>query len=172
MPASGSSETICPGCGLVMPKRDNATGHEYINASPECWSVYTEVLEAEYSNGLLFAQVHQLTVDTYAAQHAGGRHPDKSLAVHLAGLYLVLGRGLPQSVISQHRQRLATNVKVWPHFTPPEPIKSFTVFDVALADSHFNAVKEWSQLVWKAWSPHHAGIAQFVAAYQIGRAHV
>src|SRR5215467_14647334 len=69
-----ANETVCPGCGLAMPKRLEATGHEYINASPECWSVYTEVLEAEYSNPLLFAQVHQLTVDTYAAQHPGGKH--------------------------------------------------------------------------------------------------
>ena len=90
-----------------MPKRDSANGHEYINASPECWSVYREVLEAEYSNPLLFAQAHQLTVDTYAAQHSGGKHPDKSLDIHLAGLYLVLERGLPQNIISQCRQRLA-----------------------------------------------------------------
>src|SRR5690348_13465075 len=125
------SEGTCPGCGLVMPKRDGASGHEYINASPECWSVYTEVLEAEYSNPLLFAQVHQLTVDTYAAQHPGGKHPDKSLDIHLAGLHLVLERGLSQNIISQCRQRLATAVKAWPHFKAPEPVTSFTVFDVA-----------------------------------------
>jgi hypothetical protein len=123
------------------------------------------VLEAEYSNPLLFAQVHQLTVDTYAAQHPGGKHPDKSLDIHLAGLYLVLERGLPQNIISQCRQRLATVVKAWPHFMPPDAVRSFTVFDVALADSHFNAVKEWSATVWTAWAGQHATIAEFVAAY-------
>src|SRR5207253_526604 len=161
MNIAANNETICPGCGLIMPKSDRATGHEYINASPECWSVYTEVLEAEYSNALLFAQVHQLTVDTYATQHAGGQHPDKSVAIHLAGLYLVIERQLAQSVISQHRQRLASAIKVWPHFRPPEPVRSFTVFDVALAESHASAVKEWSKIVWKAWSPHHAAIGKF-----------
>ena len=160
-----TTESICPGCGLVTPKRDGAAGHKYINASPECWSVYTEVLEAEYSNAVLFGQVHQLTVDTYAVQHAGGKHPDKSVDVHLAGLYLVLERGLPQSAITEYRQRLANNVKSWPHFVPPQPVTSFTVFDVALADSHTSAVQEWSRIVWKAWSPHLRAIAQFAAAY-------
>jgi hypothetical protein len=160
-----TTETVCPGCGLTMPKRDTSVGHEYINASPECWSVYTEVLETEYSNALLFAQVHQLTVDTYAAQHAGGKHPDKSLDIHLSGLYLVLEQGRPQSAISRSSQRLATDVKAWPHFTPPEPVWTFTIFDVALAESHFNAVKEWSAVVWKGWAAHHAAIAEFVAAH-------
>ncbi len=55
---------ICPGCRLGMPKRHTLTAHGYYNATPECWSVYTEVLASEYSNGVLFGQVHQLTVDT------------------------------------------------------------------------------------------------------------
>jgi hypothetical protein len=39
------------------------------------------------------------------------------------------------------------------------------VFDVALADSHWNAVKEWGATVWKAWAEHHATIADFVATH-------
>jgi len=122
-------------------------------------------MEAEYSNALLFAQVHQLTVDTYAVQHAGGSHPDKSLAIHLSGLYLVLDCGFLPNGIPPIHQRLANTVKAWPHFTPPEPVRSFTMFDVALSESHASAVREWSQIVWKAWSAHHAAIAQFVAAH-------
>ena len=40
------------------------------------------------------------------------------------------------------------------------------VFDVALPESweqHVNAAKEWSRIVWNAWSRHHSAIAQFVA---------
>ena len=61
-----------------MPRRDGLTNHTYYNLSPECWSVYTEVLEAEYSNGLLFGQVHQLTVDAYAVQHAGNHIAERT----------------------------------------------------------------------------------------------
>ena len=78
-------ESTCPGCGLRMPVSEGAAYDGYYNTSPECWSVYTEVLGAEYSNPVLFGQVHQLTVDTYAVQHPGGLHPDKSIAIHLAG---------------------------------------------------------------------------------------
>ena len=46
------------------------------------------MLAREFQNAPLFGQIHQLTVDAYAVQHAGGRHPDKSVCVHLVGLYL------------------------------------------------------------------------------------
>ena len=57
-----------------MPEDPAANYRAYFNASPECWSVFTEVLGSEFSSALLFGQVHQLTVDTYAVQHAGGKH--------------------------------------------------------------------------------------------------
>jgi len=161
-------EIACAGCGLSMPRRGTLTAHGYYNASAECWSVYTEVLEAEYSNAVLFGQVHQLTVDTYAVHHAGGAHPDKSVAVHLAGLHLVLDRGLRPTAVPSNLQRLAGTVKAWPHFTPPRIVASPTVFDVALSaswDQHVGAVREWSAAVWKAWSPHHPAIADFVEAH-------
>jgi hypothetical protein len=73
-----------------MPRSATASYAGYYNTSPECWEVYTEVLGAEFSNAVLFGQVHQLTVATYAVQHAGGPHSEKSIGVHLTGLYLTL----------------------------------------------------------------------------------
>ena len=91
-------ETICRGCGLKMPARTtSSTSRGYYNTSDECWDLYTEVLGTEYSNAVLFGQVHQLTVDAYAVQHAGGPHPDKSFAIHLYGLYLALEKGIRSS---------------------------------------------------------------------------
>ena len=113
------NEVRCPGCGLVMPKREVATYHGYYNASPECWLVYTEVLAAEYSSAVLFGQVHQLTVDTYAVQHAGGAHPDKSVDVHLSGLHLILEQKQRPVAVAPMLQRLASVVDAWPHFAPP-----------------------------------------------------
>lgn len=75
----------CPGCGLAMPLGDTTVYDGYFNTSPECWSVFTEVVGHEFGNAVVFGQVHQLTVDAYAVQHAGGSHPDKSIAVHLVG---------------------------------------------------------------------------------------
>ena len=159
------AERTCPGCGLQMPMRVPGGAHGYYHASPECWSVYTEVLDAEYSNAALFGNVHQLTVDAYAVQHAGGDHPDKSVAVHLIGLYLVYERHVRSPSVAPQLQQLATSVKAWSHFEPPKRRWDHTVADVALVagipDQHLSAVRAWSNEVWDAWSEHHFQIAAF-----------
>jgi hypothetical protein len=158
-------DSACPGCGLHMPARAGLTTHGYYNASPECWGVYTEVLGAEYSNAVLFGQVHQRTVDTYAVQHAGGVHPDKSVAVHLAGLYLVIERGVKPTDVPARFQQLATNVREWPHFEPPVVEWPLTVFDVAMASTpveHAELVRQWSAAVWKEWAFARETIARLV----------
>ncbi len=165
---TGLRESVCPGCGLRMPVSEAAFYDGNYNTSPECWSVYTEVLGSEFSNAVLFGQVHQLTVDSYAVQHAGGRHPDKSVAIHLAGLHLILGRGVRPPNVPKLHQRLAAVAKNWPHFPPPADAESVTVFDVALSGSteeHIKTVREWAALVWKAWSGHHGEVAGFVERY-------
>lgn len=127
------------------------------HASAECWAVFEQVLAAEYQNAVLFGQVHQLTVDTYAVQHAGGRHPDKSVCVHFVGLYLVLERGLAPTAVPPHLQRLASRT-TWPHLEPPSARAALTVRDVALADSpltHAARVRDWAVQVWQLWAPHH-----------------
>ncbi|HKQ60277.1 MAG TPA: DUF5946 family protein [Candidatus Polarisedimenticolaceae bacterium] len=155
----------CPGCGLELPRTDPPYDR-YYHASPECWSVYGEVLAREYQNAVLFGQVHQLTVDSYAVQHAGGPHPDKSVDVHLTGLHLVLVAGIAPPEVPPRLQRLVQAVTSWPHFAPPAERGPLTVFDVALADSpqqHAEQVRRWAAQLWEAWSPHHAAIAELAS---------
>lgn len=158
-------EAICPGCGLSLPSGGAPPVTGYFNACPECWKLFTEVLGAEFSNAVLFGQVHQVTVDTYAVQHAGGDHPDKSVDIHLAGLHFVLERGLRPTAVPKLLQRLADAVHDWPHWTPPETRGLLTIWDVALADDLVRRVDiayEWAAGVWSAWSAHHAAIAALV----------
>lgn len=159
-------ESTCPGCGLGMPRRRALDEHGYYNASPERWSIYTEVLGAEYSNALLLGRVNQLTVDASAVRHAGGRHPDKSVDVHLVGLHLALVRGLRPPTIPARLQALAARLTAWPHFPPPQVGWSSTIFDVALAAgdvvAHETAVRAWASAVWEAWSDHHGAVAELV----------
>ena len=148
-----------------MPVSDTASYEGNYNTSPECWSVYTEVLGSEFSNAFLFGQVHQLTVDAYAVQHAGGKHPDKSAAIHLAGLHLMLDRGVRPPNVPKLHQRLAAAVKIWPRFPPPADTGSVTAFGVAFSSSveeHIKTVRERAALVWKAWSPYHGEVARLV----------
>jgi hypothetical protein len=148
--------TVCPGCGLATPASERIYDRKF-HASAECWSLFEDVLAAEFQNAVLFGQVHQLTVDTYAVQHAGGRHPDKSVCIHLVGLYLVLERGVAPVAVPSLLQRLAGRTS-WPHLAPPVARGILTVHDVAVVDSpqtHALRVREWAGGVWQAWTPHH-----------------
>jgi hypothetical protein len=154
-------DTTCPGCGLRMPRGRTAYDGSF-HASPECWSVFTEVIGAEFGDAPLFGLVHQLTVDAYAVQHAGGPHPDKSVDVHLVGLHLVLARGLRPVDVAPRLQRLASATRDWPHWEPPEGRGTLTVADVALAgrENHAPTVRRWAEETWQRWSPHHAAVAE------------
>jgi len=151
-----------------MPVKEGATSHRYIHSSPECWDLFTEVLAVEYGNAALFRQIHEFTVDGYAVQHPGGEHPDKSIGIHLCGLYLMLERNIPSAKIPPLHRRLGESVKLWPHFPPPPDLGPVTVFDVALTDSpeeHAETSRQWAQSVWQCWAPHHGAVAEIVGRY-------
>lgn len=161
-------ERRCPGCGLTAPVNEAAVYDGYYNTSPECWSILTEVIGAEFSDAILFGQVHQLTVDTYAVQHPGGPHPDKSIDIHLAGLYLVLELGFKPPNVPRLLQRLAGAVAEWPHFPPPDDLGPVTVEDVLRSETsegHAETVRRWADTVWQAWSDHHTDVARFTSEY-------
>ena len=145
-----------------MPRRKAPTSANYYNTSDECWDLYTEVLGDEYSDPVLFGQVHQMTVDAYAVQHAGGPHPDKSVDVHLSGLYLAFEKEIRSPHIPPFLQQLVAATEVWPHFEPPTNRIALTIFDVAFCDStedHIRVVREWAQAVWECWSDYHNEVA-------------
>ena len=159
-----SADSRCPGCGLTMPAGNPIPYDGYFNVSPECWSLFTEVIGREFSNAVLFGQVHQLTVDAYAVQHPGGPHPDKSIDIHLAGLYLVIERNIAPPV-APYLQKLAERVRDWPHLDAPDATAwTQTIFDVAMADDHVAAVREWSAGVWEVWSAQRDRVAALLDA--------
>lgn len=148
--------TLSSGCGLEMPLSE-WVDHRKCHASAECWCLFEEVLARDFQNAVLFGQVHQMTVDTYAVQHAGGQHPDKSVCIHLVGLHLMLERAVALMDVPRRLQWLAKRTD-WPHLEPPEMEGSLTVYDVAFADSaqmHALRVRDWAAEVWRSWSPHH-----------------
>lgn len=168
MTVSEEAEATCPGCGLTMPADESAVYDGYYNTSPECWSVYSEALEPEFSDPYLYGKVHQLTVDAYAVQHAGGEHPDKSVAIHLTGLHLVLERGFRPARLPPLFQKLSDRIEAWPHFVPPATLEAPTVLDVALSESsaeHVNRVRTWAEKVWVDWSEHHREVAAFASRH-------
>lgn len=158
--------TTCPGCGSCLAVNQNARYDGYFNVSPECWLIFTDVIGVEFGNAVLFGQVHQLTVDTYAVQHVGGNHPDKSMAIHLVGLYLVLERNIKPTQATTLIKGLADVVKSWPHFTPPDNKASMTINDVTPVgsmDSHILSIHKWGREVWDIWSSHQLAIEKFAS---------
>ncbi len=156
-----SLKTRCPGCAVELPA--GASPYRgYYNTSAECWVEYTRVLAVEYQDPVLFGHIHQLTVDAYAVQHAGGPHPDKSVCVHLVGLELVLERDFKLNDVPERMQHLVASVSKWPHFELPSVRAQLTAHDVAQAKTsreHAQLVRAWAEQTWSAWSAHHAAIA-------------
>ena len=163
--AGALKQRRCPGCGLAMPVNRWAAYEGHYHTSPECWSIYAEVLGREYNDPVLLGGVHSLTVDAYAVHHAGGGQPDESVGVHLAGLYLVLERGVSPGSIPLIQGRLAERVGRWPHFSLPSARPRRTIFDVAVCranDEYMRTVRAWASEVWDAWSEHRPRIARLV----------
>ena len=147
-----------------MPVSSRAAYDGNFNCSAECWTIFGDLIGHEFSDPT-FGRVHQLSVHSYALQHAGGPHPDKSIVIHLAGLYAAVVFGWSPMQTTGLLRRIAGRRSEWPHFPAPRSSGPLTAFDVALASSaveHVRRVKKWSKLVWEAWSPHHDEIAHLV----------
>src|SRR5262245_52899199 len=163
--AASPVPAACPGCGIEAPASGAAYDRKF-HASAECWALFEQVIAAEFQSAALFGRAHQLSVDAYAVQHAGGAHPDKSVCIHLAGLCLVLEDRLAPVAVAQVLQRIAAAGGAWPHLAPP-PRRSgaLTVRDVAVGadpDRHVATVRAWASEVWEDWGPHHAAARALV----------
>ncbi|MFW6090384.1 MAG: DUF5946 family protein [Actinomycetota bacterium] len=158
----------CPGCGLVLPASDGPT-HASFGSSAACWALFGEVIAKEFSDPG-YGRWHQHTVDAYAGQHPAGdgTRRRQSVAVHLAGLCLLLehGRDDPGGM-PYLRQHIAERVDDLPPLRPPPTTWGITVADVAAAasaDEHARRVRRWAEDVWNGWSAHHDTVRAWVRA--------
>jgi hypothetical protein len=151
------SRTVCPGCGLVLPGAPVAEPAR-LHATPACESVLNELLGFEFQHPVML-RFHQLTVDTYGAQHAGGGAPEIRVAYSLAGLWLALEHGFSAEDVRAVHRRMGHPTPSWPMFEPPSPPQRWlTVLDVAEAGvrqrsdgGHARAASQWAESVWNAW---------------------
>jgi hypothetical protein len=153
--------TTCPGCGLRMPRAEGPAGARP-GASPECHGLYGELAARALSDPRL-ARFHQLSVDTYAAQHAHPEDPPIGTAFALLGLHWALDRGLSGNQVRAAHQRLAEATASWPPFDRPRRTGQVTVFEVAAAGSwqeHRDLLYRWARSVWAAWAPAHARVEE------------
>ena len=155
----------CHGCGAPVPDADGPT-HRYLGASPGCWAVYGEVLAREYEDYALYAPVHRLTVDAYAAQHPGTPSPQsrQSVGVHLIRLHLQLERDLPHEKANDAMLRISARSERFPWLDPPPSPGKVTILDVHQTTNppeHIESVRRWARSIWESWSPHHATVRRW-----------
>jgi hypothetical protein len=61
--------------------------------------------------------IHQVAVDTYGAQHAGGALRNITTAYALIGLYLAVERGYTGRQVQRAHMSLAKNRSAWPRLS-------------------------------------------------------
>ncbi|MCB0572215.1 MAG: hypothetical protein KDC66_20755 [Phaeodactylibacter sp.] len=162
-----SDTTIrCFSCGAEVPAIEGPV-HRYLDSAPGCWARFTEVAAREYSD-VNFVRCHQLTVDSYAVQHPGQTSPQaiRSVAVHLASLYMVLERNLPIREATNFIQHLAEHKQAFHWLEPPQYMGDITVVDIWKTENvqaHLQAVRAWAESAWAAWAAHHEQVKAWAA---------
>lgn len=143
--------------------------HAYMESSPACFALFTEILAYEYSDPSLLA-THRFTVDTYAVQHPGRgatRQQIQSVGLHLARLGLQLKGALPPNETNDIMLGLGKHKHTLDYIAPPTRF-SMTVVDVAAvagSPRHSEKVKEWAASAWEDWADHHDYITRWTARW-------
>ncbi len=143
----------CPGCGLCLPDHRHDPPDRF-NASGVCWQQYSN-LSCETVARQDPAFIHQHAVDAYAAQHAGGRTRNITVAFGLIGLYLALEKGYTGKQVRRAHMQIARIRKDWPRLEPPVHPAGITVADVLKAgtDAEKDAmIRQWMTAVWASWA--------------------
>lgn len=150
----------CPGCGLRMPISGAPAADERVNASPECWLLHGELTGYTVMRGDSDF-IHQLLVDTYAAQHASEYSRPIGIAFALIGLYLTYEKGYTGRQVQRLHMLLARRSKQWPTFRRPPSTNALTIMDVLQCEPgpvRDAKLHEWGHSVWNVWAAEHARV--------------
>jgi hypothetical protein len=139
-----------------------APTHRYIGASPACWELFSNLLNAGYPP-LALAPLNALLSDAYAAQHPGSPSEQaiNSVAVHLLVLYGVFVRGISPNNALWVRQRALRQQRRLKHgrfqwLPPPSFAGSLTVSDIVhtpTPEQRAIITQQYVEQVWLIWSP-------------------
>ncbi len=158
-------KSICPGCGLELELDNQAMDDDY-NASRDCRQLFDELSAFTLSRDVDF--IHQLVVDTYAAQHSGLKLKPIGTAFAIIGLYLTFERGYTGKQVQRAHMILGKVHRQWPRVNPPKGKAALTVLDVVRGlteENYKERINAWGKSVWLLWSPEHGNIGKLVEMY-------
>jgi len=162
----------CFSCGAKIENVKGVT-HPYMLSSPGCWQLYQSILQKEYSDPRFF-KANQFTVDTYAIQHYGKKEVPQavsSVGIHLSSLYLLLNSKIEVEEAAEFKSNFANYNKKHHHLTWLEPpsikgqLNITHLNGIENTDRYIDAVRDWAESTWDAWSYHHNIIESWVDQY-------
>src|SRR5579872_6738537 len=117
----------CPGCGLLI--YSGSILEKDFNALTSCRELLFEL--SYYTLSLKDEDfIHQLIVDTYAAQHSGEKVKPITTLFALIGLFLVNEKHFSGKQVQLAHMALSKKTKNWPHFVVPIEKNWLTVQNV------------------------------------------
>lgn len=160
----------CPGCGVVLPDRRLGPAERFL-ASGECLERYWELAAYTLSRGDA-GFIHQLVVDAYGAQHAGGPAKPITAVFALVGLCLVVERGYTGRQVQLAHMALAKrsgkHSPDWPRWERPPCTGTVTVRDVLEAtpgEDRDGMIRRWAEDVWHHWAEKQGEVRGICDAY-------
>ncbi|OLB29569.1 MAG: hypothetical protein AUF64_06070 [Chloroflexi bacterium 13_1_20CM_54_36] len=158
---------VCPGCGVQLASENEKLDDQF-HASAACRALSYEL--SYYTLSLQDSDfIHQLVVDTYAAQHVGPQVKPITIAFALVGLYLVCEKQYTGKHVQHTHMVLATanHSKIWPQFSLPTTKAFLTVQDVVHSPDKTKQemITNWCQSVWQIWKPEREKVMALLNRY-------
>jgi hypothetical protein len=159
-----ANKIICPGCHLHLADEQLAPSDRY-NASGECLDLFNQLSARTFA--LEHPDFHhQLSVDAYSAQHAGGVAKNMTTAYALIGLYLALEQRFTGRQV-QHVHSIIPKQQ-WAPISVPGQAAAITVQSVLKANTNedlYTAIRKWATSVWNSWALQHEWVKEKAAPY-------
>ena len=159
-----ASAGTCPGCGLAGPELLDPPPAELV-ASAACYRLLEALLARSYGDPHA-RRLHQLIVDAYVAQHAGGRtrREVQKVALCLMTLCLFCERGADPASGPALHQRMVRRRPPFRWLEPPSGHGLLTVADALAAEGpaeQERLLRDWAEQVWCSWSAHHTTVREW-----------
>ena len=177
-PIQNSAELeICPDCGIQLPRLSSqGKAHRYIGASPSCWGLFSNLLNAG-EPPISPGRFNPLLLDAYCVQHPGksSLQSIQSVAGHGLVLYGVFALGVDPKNALWIRRRALRTIRGKPKqtrfhwLTPPSSADNLTIGEIVNAPTPLARTEQlhaYIQDVWSIWSAvHHDTLAEWYANY-------
>lgn len=139
-----------------------------ISASQACLAIYHDVVGFEMDHVDLLGDLHQVTVDTYGAQHPLAPTPSIRIYYGLVGLLLTLEYGWSGARVRHLHRSMGKPASWWPKINAPDFRGHLTISHVANSGlksmnpkGHRQALFESGLAVWTSWQSQHEIIKMF-----------